>query len=147
MLLLFLASQETQTSVRAGKFSGLAPESPLKLTTWVYTLINDNFRWSKSSITVILIHIFSGLNLLKTRPWLNQERKVIIYNRRSCRLVTDKTKSREQFWPIARTDFFSERRLLIIYISYHIVRSLNFVLCSTMICEYRLATKYVQNTA
>ena len=32
--------------------------------TWVYTLINDNFRWSKSSK-----NSFWCLNLLKTRPF------------------------------------------------------------------------------
>ena len=48
---------------------------------WVYILINDNFRWSKNSRKIILIHIFSGLNLLKTRQWFNQETKVMFYNR------------------------------------------------------------------
>ena len=43
-------------------------------------MINDNFRWSKSSIKIILIHIFSSLNLLKIRPWLNQE-IVNVHNR------------------------------------------------------------------
>ena len=45
-----------------------------------------------------------GLNLLKTRPWLNQERKVNVHKRTVLLLVTDKPKSRDRF-------FYSERRL------------------------------------
>ena len=63
-----------------------------------YTLIIDNFYWSKSSVKIILLHIFSGLNILKTRPFssheLNQETKVKIYNRT---IVPDKPLSRDRF--------------------------------------------------
>ena len=69
------ASQETQTSnclmKRLEHFWGRLRQKALQ------TLINDNFRWSKSSIKIILIYIFSGFNLL-----LNQEMKVKIYNQR-----------------------------------------------------------------
>ena len=50
-----------QTCLKGGKFSGQKGRQ----ITCVYTLIKDNFRWSKSSIKIILNHKFSDLNLLK----------------------------------------------------------------------------------
>ena len=66
------ASQETQTSnlfKRREKLLDVRQKA--RQITCVYTLINDNFRWTKTSIKIILIHIFSSLNSLKTRPFSN----------------------------------------------------------------------------
>ena len=128
------ASQETQTlNLFKRREIFWTCEKKARQIIWVYTLIN-NFRWSNSSIKIILIHIFSGLNLLQTQPWLNQETKIMIYadkrqvnieimwsifdqlrarisysewrlNMIFSRLVTDRLKSLDRF--------YSERRLLI----------------------------------
>ena len=55
-------------------------KKPAKLNNLSLYSENNNFRWSKNSIKIILIYIFSGLNLLKTWLWLNQETKILIYN-------------------------------------------------------------------
>ena len=60
------ASQETSNFLKGGKIAGRAPKKPAKLN-----------NLSK----IILIQLFSGFRLLKTRPWLNQETKVNVHNR------------------------------------------------------------------
>ena len=62
------ASQETQTYLKGGKIAGRAPKNPAKLNKLIVYLIKDNFRWSKSSIKIILVDIGCGLNFMKTRP-------------------------------------------------------------------------------
>ena len=63
----------------------------------VTQLVLAGVCWSKSSIKIILVYIVSGLNLLKTRPWLNQEGKVNVITARSFRLVIEILKSCDQF--------------------------------------------------
>ena len=78
----------------------------------MYTLTNYNFRWSASSIKIILVHKFNGLNLLKTKTWLNQETKVNVHTARSCRLVTDKPNHVIDFDQLRARIFYSERTML-----------------------------------
>ena len=54
--------------------------------------------------------IFSGLSLLKTRPWLNQETKVNV-NNRMVLPVSDRLKSYDQFGPIAGADFLQRMKV------------------------------------
>ena len=67
-LLVLHKKPKLQTCLKGGKIVEHVTKKPAKLNnSSIYTVINDNsFRWSESSLTIILIHIFSGLNLLKT---------------------------------------------------------------------------------
>ena len=52
----------------------------------MYTLINDNFLWIKSSIKIILIHVLSQFDFIDDlaifKPSaVNQETKVNVHNR------------------------------------------------------------------
>ena len=65
------ASQETQSSNLSKRRENCwtCAKKPAKLSNLrVYTLIKDNFRWSKNSIKIILVDTGSGLNFLKARP-------------------------------------------------------------------------------
>ena len=41
-------------------------------TVVTYTLINDNFWWSKSSVKITLSHIFSALNKIEDLAIFNE---------------------------------------------------------------------------
>ena len=49
----------------------MCPCDELKSQSRVYTLLNDNFRWIKSSKIIILTYLFSGLNLKSRSFWSN----------------------------------------------------------------------------
>ena len=71
--MLQAGSQETQTSNLSKRRENCwtCTKKPAKLNNLIviqlYPLIEDNFRWSKSSIKIILVDIGCGLNLLKTQ--------------------------------------------------------------------------------
>ena len=73
-------SQETQTSY-GGKFMDVRYKSPQNHLICVITLINGNFRWSKSSVKIISF-IYSVVWTLGhfQAMGLNHETKIIIYN-------------------------------------------------------------------
>ena len=77
------AAQETQPSNLFERWENIRTlVKKTRQITGVYTLINDNVCWNKSSkLPCILTHIFSGLTLLKTWTFSSQELDKLIHGR------------------------------------------------------------------